>query len=584
MVGKTGGHNRVHDLTSPDPLSAYDAAEDIIHNGKATVETKVSAVLALARGGATELALRRFDDYGLAEVSDNEDALALLGRLLKDKAEALPDVSRAATLVQSAEAYRQAWELTDGYYSGINAATLYSLAGRPDVGQNIAQKVLTRAGNVPIDEGMEARYFREATVAEALLLLNRDDQARTALAIAMQTDPDNYVAHASTLNQFQRILDFRSEAAGWLDAFRPPATCFYTGRIRGLPVEGAVTDELAGIIAAFLDARQIGSAYGALAAGSDILFAEAILERGGTLNVLLPCQRQTFEAHSVAPYGDAWVTRYRHCLSSATHVAEATSDDTLMGEVAVDLAARISMGQSIEAARMFATRAVQVIIQPRPGGLSARSADIWAGSNRGFETVTLMTSRSTPDEDSAPVKKLEQSDRQLAAMLFADLTGFGQLRDADVRTVLDLVLKPLSEVLEESDPALIHLDSWGDAMFAVFADTGSAAQTARALQKKMRAVDLEAHGLPSTLALRIGAHFGPVMRVTDPLTGRVGVFGSQVSYAARIEPIAVPGSILASEAFASALALTPKGIATSHYVGRQSLKGISEPVRLFSIS
>jgi class 3 adenylate cyclase len=104
------------------------------------------------------------------------------------------------------------------------------------------------------------------------------------------------------------------------------------------------------------------------------------------------------------------------------------------------------------------------------------------------------------------------------------------------------------------------------------------------LQAKMRDLDLSVYDLPQTLALRVGLHYGPVTRMHDPITRRESIFGAQVAHAARIEPLAVPGAILASEAYISALALDKPSTVSSRYIGRKKLKGQDTPVRLFAIN
>jgi hypothetical protein len=51
--------------------------------------------------------------------------------------------------------------------------------------------------------------------------------------------------------------------------------------------------------------------------------------------------------------------------------------------------------------------------------------------------------------------------------------------------------------------------------------------------------------------LRIALHAGPVYSCIDPVTGNPNYIGSQVSHAARIEPVTPPGQVYASQAFAA---------------------------------
>jgi class 3 adenylate cyclase len=61
----------------------------------------------------------------------------------------------------------------------------------------------------------------------------------------------------------------------------------------------------------------------------------------------------------------------------------------------------------------------------------------------------------------------------------------------------------------------------------------------------------EHHGLPPTIVLRIGLHAGVVDRLYDPVSRRV-VVGTHINRAARIEPIAAPGQVWASQEFVAA--------------------------------
>ena len=65
---------------------------------------------------------------GSSEIG-TEDAVALKGRLLKDLAVRASGPEQVELFRQSSQAYRQAYQLSDGYFSGINAATTSLLAG-----------------------------------------------------------------------------------------------------------------------------------------------------------------------------------------------------------------------------------------------------------------------------------------------------------------------------------------------------------------------------------------------------------------------------------------------------------------------
>tara|TARA_R110000868_G_scaffold316285_1_gene577157 strand:- start:8305 stop:10077 length:1773 start_codon:yes stop_codon:yes gene_type:complete len=583
MSDARGNSDRPSQLSS-NPLANYEAAEDAILARGASPELHKAAVLALARSGATEFALERFNAFGLCALDSDEDALALLGRLHKDRADTLNGLPRRMALQESAGAYLRAYRLTGGIYSGINAATMSVIAGNRSAAEAIARNVFKKAHQPVAGESVEMRYYREATCTEALIITGRADDAVRALAETISVDPDNYIAHATTLRQFERLLRAMDEPLDWLDAFRPPLACFYAGRIHGIDSTGEHPDVLGFQIDQHLDNSRIGSAHGALAAGSDIIFAERILARGGQLNVVLPCDVETFARTSVIPFGETWAARYQYCLDRAISVDIATEDSSLLGRISVELAAGLAMGNAIAQAEQLSTRAIQFLIAPRHGSITQSLQAIWQHSGRGHASVTL-----TPDvpADTPPVMEpswmLQKDPRQLFAMVFTDLTHFGSLSDQQVMLTVDHVLKPLSDVLKGAGSSLRLMDSWGDGIFAAFDDVSAAARTALELQSAMRRLEFDWDRLPKRLGLRIGAHFGPVNLALDPVTGRDNLYGSQVTYAARIEPLAPPGAILASQAFASALSLASPGGITATYAGRRRLKGMTDAVRLFTV-
>jgi len=571
-------------MHGPDFLEIYDTALAAIEKGDSVEANKRVAVLALARGGATQLALQKYAAFSLDDATD-EDALSLRGRLLKDTGLMQGANLGRADLQASADAYYRAYLITRGSYSGINAATLFLLSGQAARAGSQAQEVLDSLLGMSQAGTTQAQYFRMATIAEAQLLLDRLGAAETALGNAVALDPENYPAHASTLRQFVRILEFKSLPTAWLDAFRPPAIACYAGRIQGFD-PGDQSNDLQIRAAATTAVRKnrIGVAYGALAAGSDIILAEAFLGAGCALRVILPCATEAFLTHSVLPFGEAWRDRYLACLERAESIDIATNDTSLMGRVAVQLAAELAMGRAVVCANSLATSAVQVLLAPSDSGHTRQSHDTWNASGLGLKTLVLGSDLDWPEDERQSGIELADDHRQLAAMLFADFAGFGQLADRQVATVVHDVLPVLADVLHAWGGDLLHLNSWGDGIFAMFSSVTIAADATIAMQKRLRSMDLAALGLPATLALRIGGHYGPVSFAKDSLTGRQAPFGSQIAYAARIEPIAVPGSILVSDAFAARLALSSYNRATVSYVGRHRLKHAPAEAHLYALT
>jgi class 3 adenylate cyclase len=101
----------------------------------------------------------------------------------------------------------------------------------------------------------------------------------------------------------------------------------------------------------------------------------------------------------------------------------------------------------------------------------------------------------------------------------------------------------------------------------VFGDAGQAAECGLELQEAMGAIDLAAARLPDHLAVRLGAHLGPVFPIADPVLGVPSYMGSHVSRTARIEPVTPPAAVFVTEAFLAALVLAGTERLACDYVG-----------------
>src|SRR5437660_1709939 len=109
-------------------FEAYDLASAAMAEQGSDPELAYEAVLCLARAGATELASRRYLEFGLS--SDlGLDFATLIARIHKDEALALRGQERHQKLLEAADGYRVAYDRYPDYYPAINAATLYLLSG-----------------------------------------------------------------------------------------------------------------------------------------------------------------------------------------------------------------------------------------------------------------------------------------------------------------------------------------------------------------------------------------------------------------------------------------------------------------------
>ena len=319
-------------------------------------------ILRLARSGSPERAWSLMAQHGLLDSDSDARALSLQARLVKDRAKrAAKGAEQARLFDQSAQIYAKAGRLSGESYPLINAASLSLFAGKAAQAERFARQVLSLIESDP-QEG-ETPYWREATRAEALLVLGQEVEARAAFRRAIAIQPFAWEDHAATLGQFALILDEKGLANRWLDAHRPPPSVHFSG-IAGLAPDAR---DVQRTIEEYIASNRPGFAFGALAAGADLVFAEAFLAwRDATcpaaeLHVILPVPVDRFRQVSVAAFGDHWLGRFDTTLEQATSLKVYGLDDPELS-LAVEYADMVAMGSAVRKARALQSRACAVTV------------------------------------------------------------------------------------------------------------------------------------------------------------------------------------------------------------------------------
>lgn len=525
--------------------------------------TGLSAIITAARAGALDHAEALFEAGGFDRRAGDPAALAVKGRLLKDRAMLLPPAERPAAFAAAAAAYAAADKLVPQPYTRINLATLTLLAGNREEARRLAGGIIEWIASD--DTIRETPYYLAATQAEAHLVLGETDAARRALAEAVARAPAAWEDHAGSLRQLAMVATHNGLGAGWLEAFRPPRSLHYTGHL-GVPERRPAA--LLAQIDAVLEEEKIGFGFGALAAGADLTIAERILACGGELHVVLPIGEAAFIAQSVRPYGEGWVERFEACRDAAESWTECALDTGDYEPLASHMAADVAMGSAIGHSRRVASDAVQLaVIDAAPGEFgggtyTAHEVRRWQASGR--RTRVLRSPRAAQVAASGERAVPEgRADRRLAAMLHIDFDGLEGLDEARFAEAVDTLLQPLRAALatSETKPAIVL--PCGNSRIVAFDDAAAAFAFAR------RLLAMPVGQYP----VRIAGHYGLAHWLADPdaLVGRsVGQLGV-------IAAAAFPGSLTVSESFASALLLNWGG-----EVYAEPLGGAGD-LRLFAI-
>ena len=568
-----------------EPLSAQEI-----------LEVSYLHVLAVARSGAIERAKQLYETYRIGD-RDDEDSQSLSGRLLKDEAFEAPEVDRPSLLKAAADEYARVYHTFEGSFPAVNAATLYLLSGDDAAAHKWAETTLEACARE--QPGSEVgKYYREASIAEALLVKGDADGAKEAIKRAANFDGVEFAAHSTTVRQLTMICEARGIDVAILKPITVPYVLYFAGHIISKPgVPGRFPAEQEGEVRAeidrFLDAEKPSVAYGSIAAGADIMFAEACIEKGIELHVVLPFNIWNFIAVSVRPAGREWVERFVRCLDlarqgdgSAVRVTYATEGKYLNDDSLFMYGAELAMGLALLRAAGLSTSLKMSVVYDEKGGTGVGTdGSITAWTDLGLPYHVIATQGSIGPRPSPTAKKIPEQRRRRNphAILFGDVVGFSKLKEEDVPEFHDTFMKRISETLKAFGEDVLYRNSWGDAIYVVFKDAVQAARFALSIQAIIEDMKYTPKGTSKTLRLRLGGHFGPIYQGRDQLCEVDTYYGSHVTRAARIEPVTPPGKVYVTEPMAAALVLSGNVEVECEYVGPVPLAKDYGEMRMYQL-
>lgn len=339
-----------------------------------------------------------------------------------------------------------------------------------------------------------------------------------------------------------------------------PPVIVYTGHM--FEQDGAEEPALAGRIRRALDELGAREAFGPLACGGDILIAEAILARGGTLEVVLPFAEDDFIAESVRCGGEGWVARYWRCRKAGRAVHFSTPFGYVSDDNQFAYCTRYAMGLAALRARETGGEAVQLAVTSDAArsfsktGLAGTAADIGIWERLGKRTVTV-DAGPVARNLRFPVRPSPPGDarREIRSILFADYKGFSRLDERQLPLFMREVMGRIGTTLDQFGAHVEFRNTWGDAVYAIIDEPSIAGRLALALQRCLAELPSDLVPPGASAGMRIGLHYGPIYVGTDRVTQAPLWYGGEVNRTARIEPVTAVGKVYCTEPFASALIL-----------------------------
>ncbi|HEY7088712.1 MAG TPA: tetratricopeptide repeat-containing protein [Tepidisphaeraceae bacterium] len=579
-------------LKSGEPLVAYDMLAGGLRQFPKDIRLRQLMALALARSGATMRARAMLEQLRAEDCGDVE-TLGMLARTLKDLTRGEADASKRLALLEMAHgAYADAYRQCGESWVGINAATTALLLGRRDFAREIARRVADTCSEKLKSSVDSDRYWLMATLGEAALVQGEWARAQDLYRQAADLGKRRWADLAATRRNARLIVEHLNADWSTVDRwFNLPRVAVLVGHMIDRPdrasprfpaqCEPAVARE----IERRLQENNVSVGYSSAACGADILFLEAVRQRGGETHIVLPYPADDFVSDSVdiRPDGD-WASRFRNVIESAASVETSTNSRLIEGGVAYEFAAHLLYGMATIRARQLDTPLIPMAVWDRkpgdgPGGTAA-VVEHWIAQGHHVEIIEPLSQPELAQQItiSSNAVATPQSPRatvemrtQICGMLFADGVGFSRLTESQLPRFVEHFLGLVGRLLKEFPHQPLMRNTWGDGLFCVFGGVRETGLFALELAAQISGGNWARFGLPAGLNCRMALHAGPAYSCIDPITGARNFIGSHVSQTARIEPITPPGQVYASQSFAALAAAEGVTEFTCEYVGKTPL-------------
>ncbi|MBD0336275.1 MAG: hypothetical protein ICV62_12360, partial [Cyanobacteria bacterium Co-bin13] len=552
-------------LQMGEPLIAYDILTDGLQQWPSHLRLQQMVALALARSGATTSANQLLIKLVNAGQGD-EQTLGLLARTHKDLSRQAKDPHlRQQQLHLAGSRYLQAYKNSGSLWTGINAATMATVMGQAEQARALASAVRAQGmQQLAATETGKDPYWVLATLGEAELILGNLTAAETyysqAAAVGQGRFGDLCSSYRNAALLIQHFGGDPDQLRQWLKV--PRVVVFCGHRIdepnRSWPrfpvsLEAAVYGAIKTRLRQFRG--QVG--FASAACGSDILFLEAIREVGGEYTVVLPYPQADFVQDSVQTMAEGnWVSRFEQVIAQAREVVIASDCKPQGDQLTYEYSNRMLHGLAQIRAKQLQTDLVPLSVwNGQPGdGLGGTASTVahwqqWSDHVEVIDLAALLRSQlapvnlqpetaAPPPTAAAPVKEAISpgSQREIRALLFADVVHYTQLSEDQIMVFMQHFLEAVVALSIQPCHTPLMQNTWGDALYCVFASVQEAGLFALKLCDLMQTIGWAEVGLPKDMNLRISLHAGPVMRNFNPLTGQVNYIGTHVNYAARIEP------------------------------------------------
>jgi hypothetical protein len=554
-------------------LQCFDLLQRAAERGVRSTRLDYLRVLALVNSGSVELALEQYRELAPGMSPQDPDWLALSGRLQQELALAAQGEAARTHFRKAALDYFAAYRQAGSVASGIHAATMFLMSGQPESARALAHDVLRRSVEVP-PHNEEAEFGDTIARAEAALLLGDLNAFQLSIERANAVLRDDFRRRALALSQLRMVCGSIGLDPALIDRlYVPPVLLLH----RPDADEGlAVSVQLSGALPPHT------LAYLLIDDPAGVALAEALLQKQVQLYLSIPGRVEDMAAQWQLRWGAEWLQRLEAVASAARRLT--IIDGFLEDEVAWrrEQQQTTTLGLSLVAANRLRGQWQWMRWHREAGGAARLMLDPPLMDLR-MDLSGLRAALVTINQSVVPACVLPPEGRRRIGILFADFSGYQRIPDHELQQFWRVLMGAVAEVLEAHRPQVLLRSTWGDAVHVVTTNAAAAVEIALAIQELVRERQSSQPARLASLELRMAAHFAPAFEGYDPIREMPLYYGSQLSFAARIEPVVPPGAVFGSDAFVAQLALEAPSAYQAQYVGEVDLAKQAGRYRLYSL-
>ena len=494
-------------------LLAHDVARAGLQRHKAHKELSQRGAHALCKAGSPKLATQLLEEL-VASGGRDVETQSLLASAYKDLCEySTSEESKFRYADLAIARYEEAYnaqllkntgkveDLEKQYYPCINVAFMHFMFHHFDEANDYATKAREICRKLR-KKGIDS-YWIEATEAEASLILGQIESAVESYDLAFKREDAQPSSIASTRKQALQIASMFDDKAirkKMEKAFPLLGIVACSGHVIDNPgrskrfppeAESAAKRKIEDAL------EKLGArcGYSSAACGTDILFLEAMAERGGETHVFLPFAKEEFIETSVRRAGGNWVARFERVLDHATSVHYVTNEGYYGDDYLFTFCNQVMLGFAAMRGRGLDEDPNLLVIwdgEPGETGGTGELVKAWRNEFNEPEVIDSKNILETLNEPE-PVRihsgetrpnftpsfgDSNQSIRSIKTMLFADVQAFSRVVEEKTGSFVEAFHGGISQLMSKLAEQPVFVNTWGDSFFAVFESTEEALKLA----------------------------------------------------------------------------------------------------------